>query len=603
MRIMKRFTIDKWIVFLLLVGIFADISAKTGDWKLKKVNISGNRTFKTSELRTLMELKKIWFLSSSKFSSSKLRSDVSSLTRFYRSQGFFAVDIQHEVQRDSSRNRVSVDFLINEGERTWISGISLSQNHSILESSILTKLKSQAGCPLLMSTLDTDADLLKTELANQGYLKAVVEPQMEVDSSKSNAKITFLINEGPLFSVDTIILSGNKHVHSRVLIRELDFRKGDTLTNKKIRSSVQKLYKTNLFNFAQIEPVVENSKDSSQDSTVADSSFPVKVTVKQADFFRIEGGVGYGTADGPRASLRTSYANVFQIGHSLTFNGKYSMKIQNAEVIYGIPWFLGLPLQFNNTFYLERHDDYKDTYYGVFRGIRLSVGRTTNFNFAYQFLVNWEEINDLKAKIDNNLPELPTKSIGARVSYDSRNNLINPSKGIFNSFETEVSGLTGNSNQFMKITNDLRIYWNTGPVVFGSGLKAGWVRTFGQSLSIPPQERFYVGGARSVRGFSENNLKVELPGELQGANIMLTANLLDIRFPLFWWFQGAAFVDAGNVWNVGDIDMFKDLRWAAGPGIRLNTPIAVVRFDVGFKLNRRPGESLYELHFDLGQPF
>ena len=50
-----------------------------------------------------------------------------------------------------------------------------------------------------------------------------MESQLEVDSSKSNARITFMINEGPLISVDTIILSGNKHVHSRVLTRELDF--------------------------------------------------------------------------------------------------------------------------------------------------------------------------------------------------------------------------------------------------------------------------------------------------------------------------------------------------------------------------------------------
>ncbi len=602
MRMMKRIAINKWIIFLILVGIFSEVTAKANDWRLKKITISGNKTFKTSELRTLMGLKKKWFIRSPGFSSSKLRSDISSLTRFYRSQGFFAVDIQHTVKRDSTRHRVFVELLIDEGERTRICEIGLSQNRSILENSILTKLKSQPRCPLIMSELDSDADFLKSELANKGFLKAKVEPHLEVDSLKINAKITFMVNEGPLISVDTIILSGNRHVHSRVLTRELDFSKGDTLTTREIRTSEQRLYRTNLFNFVQIEPVVET--DSSKDSSVSAGSFPVKVMVQQADFFRIEGGVGYGTADGPRASLRTSYANVFQIGHSLTFSGKYSDKLQNAEVVYGVPWFLGLPLQFNNTVYLERHDDIEDTYYGIFRGIRFSVGRTTSFNLAYQFLVNWEEINNLRVKNDSHQPELPTKSIGARISYDSRNNLINPSKGILNSFETEVSGLTGNSNQFMKITDDFRLYWSAGPVIIGNGLKIGWVKTFGQSIAIPPQERFYVGGARSVRGFSENYLKVDLPGVLQDANVMVTANLLDIRFPLFWWFQGAAFIDAGNVWHKVNYDkVFKDIRWAAGPGIRLNTPIAVLRFDVGFKLNRKSGEGLYELHFDLGQPF
>lgn len=599
--IMKR-AINKWVIILILAGILSEVSAKPVDWRLAKVTISGNKTFKTSELKTLMGLKKKWFRRPSRFSSSKLRSDISSLIRFYRSQGFFAIDVSRTITRDSTRHRVSVELLIEEGERTRIVSTSLLQNQAILEDSIVEKLKSLPQCPLIIAELESDAEYLKSELENRGYLKAQVKPQLEVDSSNNNAMITFVVNQGPLISVDTIILSGNKHVHSRVLTRELEFGKGDTLTTRKIRLSEQNLYRTNLFNFAQIEPVIES--DSLKDSAAYKSSFPIKVMVRQADFFRIEGGVGYGTADGPRASLRTSYANVFQIGHSLTFNGKYSAKLQNAEVIYEVPWFLALPLQFNSTLYLKRHDDYKDTYYGIFHGIRFSVGRTTDFNLAYQFLLNWEEVNNLRAKNDSHLPELPTKSIGVRVSYDSRNNLINPSKGVLNSFETEVSGLTGNSNQFMKISDDFRYYCSAGPVIIGSGFKVGWIKKFGQSISIPPQERFYVGGARSVRGFSENYLKVDLPGNLQHTNIMLTANLLDIRFPLFWWFQGAAFIDAGNVWQSINYDnVFKDLRWAAGPGIRLNTPIAVVRFDVGFKLNRKPGEGLYEFHLDLGQPF
>ena len=140
-------------LFLILVGILSEVSAKADDWRLKKITITGNKTFKTSELKTLMGLKKR-FLRSPRFSSSKLRSDVSSLIRFYRSRGFFAVDIHRSVNRDSLKHRVYVELFIDEGERTRISAIDLSQKRSILETSILTKLKSQPHCPLLMSDLD-----------------------------------------------------------------------------------------------------------------------------------------------------------------------------------------------------------------------------------------------------------------------------------------------------------------------------------------------------------------------------------------------------------------------------------------------------------------
>lgn len=601
---MKITSIYYWCFLWILFGFCTTATARPKEWKLRKVTIQGNQTFKRGELKTLIELKKFWIFSSKKYSDAKLRSDISSLTRFYRSQGFFAADIQSSVTADSLRRNVSIDINIEEGVRTNISSIHLLQNRSVLDSSILEKLKSKPNSPLILPLLDKDAEYLRVQLTNKGFLKASVKPDLTVDSVKQNASVTFVVQVGPMICVDTILLSGNNHVHSKVLRRELAFSKGDTLTSKKIRTSEQQLYKTNLFNFAQIEPTLGDASNPEELSLLPDSSYPVRVLVQQADFFRIEGGVGYGTDENLRASLQTSYANVFQIGHSLAFKGKYSQKIRSADVIYGIPWLFGLPLQFNSTVYLNQHDDYEDTYYGIFRGLRLTAGRTTTFNLTYQFLMNWEEVNELEAKSDSLLPELPTKSVGATISYDTRNDLINPSKGIFNSLETEISGIMGNSNQFIRIYDDFRFYWKSGPVIFGTGIKAGWVQTYGESKTIPPQERFYTGGARSVRGFSENYLKVEASGAAQSSNFMFTANLLDIRYPLFWWFQGALFLDAGNVWQYASHrDLFNDLRWSAGPGLRLNTPIAVVRFDVGFKLDRKTGENRYELHFDLGQPF
>lgn len=594
----------KAVIFWILVCVMAAPHARTRQFKLKKMVIHGNQTFNTSELKTLMELKKVWLLATPKYTASKLRSDISMLEKFYRSQGFFAVDITKSVKCDSSRYNVFIDLNINEGQRTCISKIQITSKRSILDNQIVQKLKSKPLKPLILPSIDSDVELLRSTLAAKGFLKASVKYELSVDSSKLNSMITFVINEGPLISVDTVKLKGNNHVHSKVLIRELGLSKGDTLTSKKIRKAEQQLYRTNLFSFAQISPFLGDTTDTLDISSLPDSNYRVNVIVQQADFFRVEGGVGYGTAERFRASLQSSYANMFNVGHSLTFKGKYSKIVQEAEVVYGVPWLFSLPLQFNSSIYWNRRDDLEKTYFGIFRGARFSVGRNTSFNLAYQFFIDWEEVNRLEAKNDSLLPELPTKSFGSRISYDTRNDMINPTSGIFNSFETEISGLMGHSNQFLKISNDFRIYHKTGPFVFGTSVKSGWVRTYGKSTTIPPQERFYAGGARSIRGFSENILKADLLGDKQDVNYMLTANLIDIRFPIFWWFNGAVFVDAGNVWHtIANRNVFKDLRWSAGPGIRLNTPIAVVRFDVGFKLNQRPGESRYEFHFDLGQPF
>ena len=93
----------------------------------------------------------------------------------------------------------------------------------------------------------------------------------------------------------------------------------------------------------------------------------------------------------------------------------------------------------------------------------------------------------------------------------------------------------------------------------------------------------------------------------QSGTILATANLLEMRFPLFWWINGALFADAGILRNSGDSkspdSIINEIRWTAGPGLRVDTPLAILRFDFGFKLNRRAGESLTQWHLDVGQSF
>jgi outer membrane protein insertion porin family len=59
-------------------------------------------------------------------------------------------------------------------------------------------------------------------------------------------------------------------------------------------------------------------------------------------------------------------------------------------------------------------------------------------------------------------------------------------------------------------------------------------------------------------------------------------------------------VDAGNVYDAREQFNFGELRRGAGMGLRLLTPVGPIRLDWGFKLDRRPGESIGELGFLLG---
>lgn len=77
----------------------------------------------------------------------------------------------------------------------------------------------------------------------------------------------------------------------------------------------------------------------------------------------------------------------------------------------------------------------------------------------------------------------------------------------------------------------------------------------------------------------------------------------ELRFPMFWIFDGVGFVDIGNVFPSLNDFKFSELRKTAGFGLRLRTPALMLRFDYGFKLDRRPGESRGAFFFSIGQAF
>ena len=158
---------------------------------------------------------------------------------------------------------------------------------------------------------------------------------------------------------------------------------------------------------------------------------------------------------------------------------------------------------------------------------------------------------------------------------------------------------------------------------------------FGNSKVIPYEKRYFSGGANSVRGWNVRQLGpgryAQKDGNIDFIN--QTGNLkidlsMEYRSSLFWKFEGAAFVDAGNVWTTRgktgpDGGQFRfdsclrELAVAYGLGLRLNLNYFIVRFDGGMKAidPAVPSGALhypifhpnlsrdFTLHFAVGLPF
>ena len=173
-----------------------------------------------------------------------------------------------------------------------------------------------------------------------------------------------------------------------------------------------------------------------------------------------------------------------------------------------------------------------------------------------------------------------------------------------------VKGDFDYTQELMKGAND--------QLVFHIGL--GLAYPYGNSKVLPFEKRYFSGGANSVRGWTVRSLG---PGRYkdkdgrinfitQTGDVKLDMNV-EYRAHLFWKFNGAAFVDAGNIWTFREYEgqeggqlklknLLEDLAVSYGLGLRLNFDYFILRFDLGMKAVNPAYEIDSDAHYPLVHP-
>jgi len=161
-------------------------------------------------------------------------------------------------------------------------------------------------------------------------------------------------------------------------------------------------------------------------------------------------------------------------------------------------------------------------------------------------------------------------------------------------------------SQYVKTEFDYIKHWDFG----GDNILAfrsyfGIAIPYGNSNSVPFSKSFFAGGPNDNRAWTAYNLG---PGSTRSFNEFNEANLkiatsLEQRFNILGRFNGAVFLDAGNIWNVLDnvddnkatfnnFSSLRDIALGSGFGVRYDFSFFVLRFDIGFKT--------YDPSYELG---
>jgi len=161
-------------------------------------------------------------------------------------------------------------------------------------------------------------------------------------------------------------------------------------------------------------------------------------------------------------------------------------------------------------------------------------------------------------------------------------------------------------SQFIRLRNDLRYFIRVGRTKkLAMRLQVSAGLPYGNSTTMPYIKQFYVGGTNSVRAFNARSVgpgTFALPESVASIFIDQSGDIkfetsLEYRFPVYSYFKGAFFVDAGNIWLTNNDEQrpggkfrinrfYRELAVGAGMGLRIDVEFFVIRFDLAFPVRK-----------------
>ena len=200
--------------------------------------------------------------------------------------------------------------------------------------------------------------------------------------------------------------------------------------------------------------------------------------------------------------------------------------------------------------------------------------------------------------------------VGTSLIRERRDDPIDPHSGSFSSVNFGIAHrIFGSEVNFTSLFAQTNRYRPLSGTVLATSLRFGWNHPLGETR-IPITERYFAGGSTTLRGFDLDravivwNPKTAEYEPKRGGNVLSLANV-EWRFPIpvHRSLGGALFYDTGTFFDQLSSFQFGDFTHTAGFGLRFLTGVGPVRVDLGYNLNRKPGEPIRQFFFTLGHTF
>ena len=560
--------------------------------KIARVDIEGNEAFKDRRIRKVMETRRRKI-----FSEETFQEDLRRIIAFYRKHGHTdAKIVRTDIRYDESKRRMFIKIVIQEGPQARVGKIEIPSPPLFSAEEIKEVLATKPGDIFNEEEFSQDLTNVHALYAQHGHPFARVIPDISFDEKRDLAGITLNIQEGPLVHLSEIGIEGNTKTKEKVIRRELTVKPGDVFDSSRILRSKETVYNLGYFKEVNIDTRPGIHEDS------VDLTFKVEEQRTGTLTF----GAGYSSAEKIVGYIDVAENNLFGTGRKAALKFELGSERENYEFNFTEPWLFNTPTSFRFDVYdiIRDRDDYDEGRQGggVRFGRPISDFTKVYLRYSYEDV----EISDVEVEwIEEE--EAATRSLAPSIVRDTRDNVFDASRGSYCGLSVEYAGgFLGGDYSFAKYSLDLRWYhkafWR---FLLALRLKAGLAQESGDSPEVPIWERFYCGGAETVRGYEYREIGSKVDDTPIGGKALLVANM-ELRLPIAEHLKGVLFIDGGDAWDSGVEEAKEDdfdLKVGAGIGLRFSTPIGPIRLDWGYALNPEPDQPDSRFYFSMGQMF
>ncbi|MGN1280532.1 MAG: autotransporter assembly complex family protein, partial [Succinivibrio sp.] len=519
----------------------------------------------------------------------EIRSKISTAAHAF---GYYHPDIKIEYDNRQGFFSTAIKAVVDLGKPLFIrncdiqiigEGIYYQSFHKIVEQSRISSYK-----PLRHGDYEKLKEDLKKRSLELGFFDAkFITSRILVYKEQNAADIQIIFDTGKRYFFGDLILDENSRELMTPSEKIVPFKDGDYFSQQKINEFTSSLSQTNYYSSVDVRPSVEKIKDSKVPVTV-------KLERQKSNLFRV--GLGYSTDEQIRGILAWDKPLINSEGHSFSSFVRMSGVKQDAQAIYKIP-YRDPNLDYFYVKLAQVHTDYNDTLSDMSHG---SLHYVSNMSKAWRrdfyLAVEYE-------KYTQALEHGYAFNVMPGFTFSRRNTTggTDPKTGYSIVFDNRFGSKLISDENFWHTVLSLKgicspsentrlLFRFTQGAIIGSNPKA-----------LPPSMRFFVGGEKTLRGFSYKSESSREYGLLTGSRYM-TAATTEFMFPTgIEDVRASVFVDSAVCTNSYADE--RNVLFGPGIGIRYITSYGIFKADVAYGIDNHNDRNQFKLHLSFGPEF